>query len=295
MLVPGATADEMLRQHIARRQAITDGVDYDAPASEEPPTPPVAHDSPAANDDHDESEAPTVRVTPPTPLPEHLQTAVTTAREGGMTVSAPPTPAKRTSIQQAFVGELTGAITGNVYCYGWATYQDTLLYVNMGGPSTAVAAIRAKLSKGEIVNLVPWDAPAIELSAGETDGVVNMGMFTAYVSNISEAKFTSAILVHEWLTSPRYGGQSVTGIVRTSEAQAVAKLMDHVRKLVKVPVFDAWAGFLYRAGQSAGLVRPARGGGGIDLLVIVLDVDAWTRLITGGLANDAIALSNASP
>ena len=284
MLVPGATADEMRRQHIARRQAITEGVDYDAP------TPAVGSESLATDDEPGEPDTPTVRVTTPTPLPERLQTAVTAAREGGLPISPPPQTAKRTPIEQAYVGELTGAITGNVYCYGWSSYQDTLLYVNMGGPSTAVAAIRAKLSKGEIVNLVPWDAPAIELSAGETDGVVNTGMFTAYVSNISEARFTSAILVHEWLTAPRYGGQSVTGIFRTDEAQAVAKLIDHVRKLVKVPVFDAWSGFLYRAGQSAGLVRAARGGGGIDLLVVDLDREAWTRLITGGLANDAIAL-----
>ena len=75
-----------------------------------------------------------------------------------------------------------------------------------------------------------------------------------------------------------------------SETQAVAKLTDHVRKLVKVPVFDSWAGFLFSAGESAGLVRPPRGGGGIDLLVLDMDADAWTRLITGGLANGVITL-----
>ena len=122
-------------------------------------------------------------------------------------------------------------------------HQGVLLYLSMGGPRTAVEAIRAKLAKGEAVNLVPWDAPAIELSAGETDGVVNTGMFTTYLNSISEAKFTSAILVHECLTDPNYGGKSVTGIFRTDEAQAVAKLTDHVRKLVKVPVFDTGAGF----------------------------------------------------
>jgi hypothetical protein len=160
----------------------------------------------------------------------------------------------------------------------------------MGGLRTAVEAIRAKLTKGEVVNLVPWDAPAIELSAGETDGVAHTGAFTAYVHNISEARFTSAELVHEWLTDPLYGGKSTAGIFRTSEAQAVAKLTDHVRRLVKVPVFEQWAGFLYEAGLSAGLVRPARSGGEIDLLAVDLDADAWTRLITGGLANAVIRL-----
>jgi hypothetical protein len=154
----------------------------------------------------------------------------------------------------------------------------------------AVEAIRAKLSKGEIVNLIPWDAPAIELSAGETDGKVNTGMFTAYLNNIPEAKFTSAILVHECLVQPNYNGKSLTAIFRTSEEQAVAKLLYHVRQLVNIPVFDVWASYLYNAGQSAGLIRKPRSAGDIDLLLLDLDAEAWTRLITGGLANEVIAL-----
>lgn len=159
----------------------------------------------------------------------------------------------------------------------------------------AVEAIRAKLSKGEIVSLVPWDAPAIELSAGETDGKVNTGMFTAYLNNIPEAKFTSAILVHEWLIQPNYKGKAVTAIFRTSEEQAIAKLLHHVRKLVNIPVFDIWANYLYQAGQSAGLLRKPRSDGDIDLLVLDLDESAWTRLITGGLANEAIQLPSHVP
>lgn len=97
--------------------------------------------------------------------------------------------------------------------------------------------------------------------------------------------------MHEYLTLPNYGGKSLTGIFRTSQAQAIAKLLSHVRELVNIPVFDAWAGYLYQAGQHAGLVRTPRSGGDIDLLVIELDVDSWTRLITGGLANEVITLN----
>jgi hypothetical protein len=117
-----------------------------------------------------------------------------------------------------------------------------------------------------------------------------MGMFTSYLQSIPEAKFTSAILVHEWLTSPSYKGKSVTGIFRTSEEQAMAKLLDHVRYLVNIPIFDAWSVYLYTAGQTAGLVSKAKSGGEIDLLVVELEVDSWTRLVTGGLANRVIAL-----
>lgn len=46
------------------------------------------------------------------------------------------------------------------------------------------------------------------------------------------------------------------------------------------------------AGQAAMLVRKVRGAGGLDVLAIDLDVDAWTRLITGGLAQGVIQLSH---
>ena len=312
MLIPGLSGQSLLAAHIARREAIVNGTDWDGgtmadPIADKPPTvepeepaestpaepePTIAPDEkPVA--DEDDSE-PAIRVMKPEALPEHLQTAVEAARGKSVTVSVPKSNGTRTPIQQAYVGELTGAITGNVYCYGWAAHQGVLLYLNCGGPRTAVEAIRAKLAKGEAVNLVPWDAPAIELSAGETDGTANTGMFTTYLHSISEAKFTSAILVHEWLTDPNYGGKSVTGIFRIDDAQAVAKLTDHVRKLVKVPVFDSWGGFLFSAGESAGLVRSSRSGGGIDLLVLEMDVDAWSRLITGGLANGVITLPTSS-
>jgi hypothetical protein len=154
----------------------------------------------------------------------------------------------------------------------------------MGGPRMAVEAIRAKLSKGDIVNCVPWDAPAVELTAGEG----NSGMYTAYLQTIPEAKFTSLILCHELLVNPNYGGKSTIFILRTDEAQAAVKLRQHVTELVKVPVFDEWARYLYHAGQTAMLVCPTRSAGDIDLFTITLDADAWTRLITGGLEQGII-------
>lgn len=142
----------------------------------------------------------------------------------------------------------------------------------MGGPR--MAAIRAKFSKGEIVNCVPWNAPATELTAGEG----NTGMYHDYFQNIPEAKFTSLILCHDLMVNPNYGGKSTTFILRIDEAQAAAKLKHHITELVKVPVLDAWANYLYHTGQSAMLVRQTRSAGAIDLLSVNLDIDAWTRL-----------------
>lgn len=187
-------------------------------------------------------------------------------------------------IGQQYVGELTGSVTGHVYCFGYAVHEGVLVYLNMGGPRMAVEAIRAKLSKGEMVNLVQWDGPAIELTAGENQ----TGMYTDFMQHIPEAKFTSCILAHEWVVTPNYGGISSTFMFHTPDEQA--KLKHHVHELVKVPVFDAWASYLWEAGQVAMLVRKTRAGGEADLWTIDLDADAWTRLITGGLEQGAICL-----
>ncbi|NJL57091.1 hypothetical protein HC928_19555, partial [bacterium] len=220
-----------------------------------------------------------------TPLDE-----VQTAKTQPTPVLQPMTVSQKriqVAIGQSYVGELTGSITGNVYCFGYAIHEGICVFVNMGGPRMAVEAIRAKFSKSEIVNCVPWDAPAIELTAGEG----NSGMYHDYMQNIPEAKFTSLILCHDWLINPNYGGKSTTFILRTDAAQAAAKLKHHITELVKVPVFDEWAGYLYHAGQSAMLVRPTRSAGDIDLLTVTLDIDAWTRLITGGLEQGIITLA----
>lgn len=187
-------------------------------------------------------------------------------------------------IPQSPCGELTGSITGSVWCYGWAVHEGVCVYLNCGGPRMAVEAIRAKLSKGDTVSCLPWDAPAVELTAGEG----NTGMYTAYLQNIPEAKFTSLILLHEMVTQPSYGGKSTTFILRVSDEQAMAQLRHHVTALVKVPVFEAWTGYLWQAGQSAMLVRKTRGAGGLDVLAVDLDVDSWSRLITGGLSQGIV-------
>jgi hypothetical protein len=189
-------------------------------------------------------------------------------------------------IPQQPCGELTGSISGSVWCYGYAVHDGVCVYVNMGGPRTAVEAIRAKLAKGDVVNCVPWDAPAVELTAGEG----NTGKYQDFMQHIPEAKFTSLILCHELLTQPNYGGKSTTFIFHISDEQAMAQLRHHVTKLVNVPVFAAWTGYLWQTGQSAMLLRPTRSGGDVRLCTLTLDADTWTRLITGGLAQGLITL-----
>ena len=217
---------------------------------------------------------------------ETLQAAIQSAKAAPLTINAPTQKRTLTCIPQAPCGELSGSVTGQVWCYGWAMHEDVCVYVNLGGPRMAVEAIRARFSRSETVNLIRPDSPSIELTAGEG----NTGLYADFMQTIPEAKFTSLILVHQMLMQPNYGGLATTFIIRTDEAQAVAKLRQHVTALVKVPVFEAWSGYLWQAGQAAQLLRPTRSDGGIDLWTVTLDVDAWTRLITGGLSQHIIQL-----
>ncbi|MBN1965319.1 MAG: hypothetical protein JW910_11790 [Anaerolineae bacterium] len=252
---------------------------------------------PSGESEETADEVPKVRVIKPAldvsdgDEPDAVLTAIRQTKAKSLPVLQPSsgiTSGRRALIRipQSPCGELTGSITGNVWCYGWSIHDGICVYVNMGGPRMAVEAIRAKLSKGDIVSCVPWDAPAMELTAGEG----NTGMYSAFMQNIPEAKFTSLILLHEMVTQPNYGGSSTTFLFHVSDEQAMAQLRHHITKLVKVPVFSAWTSYLWHAGQSAMLLRPTRTGGDVKLYTIVLDSDSWTRLLTGGLAQGIISL-----
>jgi hypothetical protein len=244
----------------------------------------------------EEAEVPKVRIIKPVldvsddAEPDAVITAIQQMKAEALPVlqSSSASNGKRNLVRipQAPCGEMTGSITGNVWAYGWAVHEGVCVYLNLGGPRMAVEAIRAKLAKGDTVNLHQWDAPSVELTAGEG----NTGMYAAFTQNIPEAKFTSLILLHEQVTQPNYGGKSTTFILYLSDEQAMAQLHQHVIRLVKVPVFPEWMGYLWQAGQSAMLVRKTRSAGGLEIFSLDLDVDSWTRLLTGGLSQGIIHL-----
>lgn len=244
--------------------------------------------------DSDNEEIPAIRIIKPafsSDEPDAVQTAIQQFKSAPLvtTVVSSQRPT-RWQLPQEACGELTGSITGQVWCYGWAVYDSKCVFVSMGGPRMAVEAIRAKFSKGDIVNLIPDDAPAIELTAGEG----NTGMYMDYLQNMPEAKFTSLMLAHEMLVEPNYGGKSTTFIFHLSDEQAMAQLKHHVTELVNVPVFNHWSGYLWQAGQSAMLLRKTRSNDCLNLWTVELDVDSWTRIITGGLSECIIQLPQQS-
>jgi hypothetical protein len=243
-------------------------------------------------------QQPAVRVIRPTSLPAEgepldvIQTAIrdvkTQPTQASLYPPGIPSGTRAMPIGQRYCGDLTGSVTGQVLCFGWAVFDGVCVYVNLGGPRTGVEAIRAKLSKGDLVSVVPDDGPAVELTAGEG----NAGMYTDYLHTLPEARFTSLILLHDWVIHPNYSGAAATFLFRIDEAQARAQLKAHVTRLVNIPVFEHWTDYLWTAGQAARLVFPTRSAGGIDLLTVSLDTTAWTRLITGGIEQRVIFLPN---
>jgi hypothetical protein len=110
-------------------------------------------ETPPVSDTEDEEE-PKIRIIKPVLSDDDsdpVTTAVRQTRPETISVLQPtPTTNGRRNlvrIPQSACGELTGSITGNVWCYGYAVHEGVCVYVNMGGPRMAVEAIRAKMSK----------------------------------------------------------------------------------------------------------------------------------------------------
>jgi hypothetical protein len=78
--------------------------------------------------------------------------------------------------------------------------------------------------------------------------------------------------------------------LETKHHAAITSLVAPAHRLLD-PYGGEWD-YLWQAGQSAMLVRKTCSAGGLDVLSVDLDAEAWTRLITGGLAERVIQLES---
>jgi len=282
----GVRMEDVMRAEMERRQRIPQEYKLLDELADVEPEPPQIDDVPQENAAPEDAAPPPIRRLP-APEPDERLSQIKIAPR-----SSPRAPIQRANlarIEQRFVGELSGSISGSVYCYGYAVHKDMCIVLNMGGPHMAVEAIRARLSKGEMVNLLHYNGPSIEIGPGEFEGVPLKGMYTAYVQNLPEAKFTSVILCHAHLVEPRYHAQNTTYIIRVDQDQAQAHLLKHLRAMLNVALFDDWADTLWQAGEIANLLSPTRGEG-LDVVALHTDAEAWMRIVTGGLARQLIHL-----
>jgi hypothetical protein len=283
----GVRIEDVMRAEMERRQSIPQDYKLLDELADVEPEPPQIDDVPQENAAPEDAAPPPIRRLPAHEPDKRLAQITMTPR------TSPRAPIQRTNlarIEQRFVGELSGSISGSVYCYGYALHKDMCIVLNLGGPHMAVEAIRARLNNGEVVNLTHHNGPSLDLEPGwDEEGAPLKGAYTVFVQNLPEAKFTSMILCHKHLVEPRYQAQGTTYIIRTDQEQAQAHLLKHLRAMLNVALFDEWDDYLWQAGEIANLLGPTRSEA-LDVLALHTDAEAWMRVITGGLARQLIRL-----
>lgn len=193
------------------------------------------------------------------------------------------------TLPQAYIGRVN--VVGDCYCLGVVvdrrppTYKNIPIYISVAGPATSVEALWAKLSQGKETAVVPEDRcqPSIYLEPNKG------GLYTRYQKKIDWLGIDHLVLVHEDLAEPHYPATgeakevALTYVLAVSETQRQAKLAEHVRKTVKVAVFETWYEYLYTEGRGRGLVRDCDGHG-LAAFSVRLDCAKWSDIITSGLA-----------
>ena len=200
-----------------------------------------------------------------------------------------PAAKERITIPQSYIGRVN--VVGDCYCFGVVvdrrppTYKSIPIYISVAGPATSVEALWAKLSQGKETAVIPEDRGQSSIYLEPNKG----GLYTRYQKKIDWLGIDHLVLVHEDLAEPQYPGlggakePAVTYVLAVSESQRRAKLGEHVRKTVKIAVFEAWFDYLYAEGCSRGLVRDCVGYG-LAAFSVRLDALKWTELISAGLA-----------
>ncbi len=225
------------------------------------------------------------------------QTSVVGSRLEVVTETAKaPTTDGTGAVRQTYIGRVN--VVGDCYCIGVVvdrrppSYKNIPIYLSVIGPATSVEALWAKLSQGKETSVVPddRDQPSIYLEPNKG------GLYTRYQKKIEALGVDHLILVHEDMSEPPYPSTgsdkadvAATYMLCTSDEQRLAKLGEHVRKTVKVALFDVWFDYLHREGIKRGLLRSCNGYG-VEAMAIKLDALKWTEAITDGLAHKHIAL-----
>ncbi len=214
-------------------------------------------------------------VLPPTPRPNVELRPVAILDESG-------------GIPQNYIGRVN--VVGDCYCFGVVvdrrppTYKSIPIYLSVAGPATSVEALWAKLSQGKETSIVPDDNEGKAIYLEPNKG----GLYVRCQKKLDALGIDHLILVHTDMAEPRYPvvgddqEPATTYLLCTSDSQRCAKLGEHVRKTVKVAVFEDWFPYLYREGRTRGLVRNCIGYG-IEGVAITLNAPKWTEIIRDGL------------
>lgn len=186
------------------------------------------------------------------------------------------------STQREYVGSITE--NGEAFCFGAALDDEQVVYLDVAGPTETIKTIRAKLvSHGRLVYLNPPRGRTIYLTPSGPRSLTVIQKKIAY-------GLVHALFVPQAMTEPSYSAIGQTYIIRSTPDQLMARLTHHIHQLVPIPVRSEWQDYLLAIGQRERLIRPCTTYGGIDLLAVTLDQQAWQTLIQQGLHQQHIQL-----
>lgn len=197
-------------------------------------------------------------------------------------------------LPQSSVGVVN--VVGDCHCFGLATHfklpigKAVPIFLNVTGAASSTDALWAKLAQGKpssVVRYEPKDAPSLPLEPDDA------GLYVRYQKRIEGLGIDHLLLVHRALAAPEYPtSHEATSayLLWLNDTQGIAKLGEHVRKTVKVAVFDEWHPYLHQEGRQRGLIKDLTCYGGLSALALTLDPIRWTALIAEGLHTRAISL-----
>ncbi len=196
------------------------------------------------------------------------------------------------TIPQAYVGLVN--VVGDCYCFGLIehlkapSYVHIPVFVNVTGAASSVEALWAKLAQGKSALIVrERNEPNLMLEPDDK------GLYVRYQKRLDSLGLDHLLLVHRALAEPEYPTDGKATSVYSfwlNDDQGTAKLGEHVRKAVKVAVFNDWFSYLNTEGRRVGLVTALACHGGPQAIAITLDPTRWTEVIADGLKTDRITL-----
>src|SRR5579864_9034493 len=171
---------------------------------------------------------------------------------------------------QSYVGQVN--VVGDCFCFSVVIHLKAGVFVpvflSVTGAASSVEALWARMAQGKTSAIVRESKqPSIPLDPEEK------GMYTRIQKKVAGLGIDHLLLLHRDLSEPTYPMADESGqlyLLWPNEATGIAKLGEHIRKTIKVAVFDDWFLYLHQEGRVRRLVQPLQCFGGVEAAQVVL-------------------------
>lgn len=177
------------------------------------------------------------------------------------------------------VGEVAHVGNVQVFGIGFHTVNESrtdTIYLNCAGPTTSVEALWASLTGRYVRTFQPANGDPIRYirhGGLDDDGPT----FLRFQRRVPGLQIDHLILLDRRFGEPTYADVGAAFLFDTDETHL--KVLDHVRRLVTLPVFDEWAERLVAIGRATRLIRPLKVYGEQPIFLLDLDRTRWETQI----------------